>query len=207
MKFKMLFTVLALAAFMFTSCEDEKKKQEEAAEKERMEQMEAEKEAEMKAEKEKMEMESNSIAAKAMQTDTLSTLVTALQAAELAEMFKTEEGPFTVFAPHNAAFNKVDKATLESLLKEENKDQLAGVLKYHVVSGEVTSQQLVKMIQDNNGKYEISTVGGGKIVASLDGDKVVLTDENGKKATVVMADVDASNGVVHVIDAVVMKKA
>ncbi|MBT8295731.1 MAG: fasciclin domain-containing protein [Gramella sp.] len=207
MKFKMLFTVLALSAFMFTACEDGKKKEEEAAEKERMEQMEAEKQAEMEAEKQKMEMESNSIAAKAMQTDTLSTLVTALQAAELAEMFKTEEGPFTVFAPHNAAFNKVDKATLESLLKEENKEQLADVLKYHVVSGKVTAQQLIQMINDNNGKVEIDTVGGGKLVASLEGENVILTDENGKKATVVMTDVDASNGVVHVIDAVVMKKA
>lgn len=206
MKIKMLFTVLALSAFMFTSCNDGKKEQEEK-EKERMEQMEAEREAEMQAEKEKMEMESNSIAAKAMETDTLSTLVSALQAAELAEMFKTEEGPFTVFAPHNEAFNKVDKATLESLMKEENKEKLADVLKYHVVSGEVTSQQLVKMIQDNDGKYEINTVGGGTIVASLEGEKVILTDENGKKATVVTADVDASNGVVHVIDAVVMKKA
>ncbi len=207
MKIKMLFTVLALSAIVFTSCEDNKKK--EQAEKERMEQMEAEKEkeAEMQAEKERMEMESNSIAAKAMETDTLSTLVTALKAAELAEMFKTEQGPFTVFAPHNAAFNKVDKATLESLLKPENKEKLADVLKYHVVSGEVTSQQLVQAIKDNNGKYEISTVGGGKLVASIKGENVILTDENGKKATVVMTDVDASNGVVHVIDAVVMKKA
>ena len=206
MKIKMLFSVLALSAFMFTSCNDGKKEQEEK-EKERMEQMEAEREAEMQAEKEKMEMESNSIAAKAMETDTLSTLVSALQSAELAEMFKTEEGPFTVFAPHNGAFNKVDKATLESLMKEENKQQLGDVLKYHVVSGEVTSQQLVKMIQDNDGKYEINTLGGGTIVASLEGENVILTDENGNKATVVTADVDASNGVVHVIDAVVMKKA
>jgi len=205
MKIKMLFTVLALSAIVFTSCDDGKKK--EQAEKERMEQMEAEKEAEMQAEKEKMEMESNSIAAKAMETDTLSTLVSALKAAELAEMFKTEEGPFTVFAPHNGAFNNVDKATLESLMKPENKESLANVLKYHVVSGEVTSQQLVQAIQDNDGKYDISTVGGGTIVASLEGENVILTDENGNKATVVMADVDASNGVVHVIDAVVMKKS
>ena len=207
MKIKMLFTVLALSAMIFTSCEDGKKKEEEAAEKERMEQMEADQQAEMEAEKQKMEMESNSIAAKAMETDTLSTLVTALKAAELAEMFKTEEGPFTVFAPHNAAFGEVDQATLENLLKPENKEQLGNVLKYHVVSGEVTSQQLVQMIQDNNGSYEINTVGGGKLVATLEGDNVVLTDENGNEATVVMADVDASNGVVHVIDAVVMKKA
>jgi len=205
MKIKMLFTILALSAVVFTSCEDNKKKDQE--EKERMEQMEAEREAEMKAEKEKMDMESNSIAAKAMATDTLSTLVSALKSAELAEMFKTEEGPFTVFAPNNAAFGKVDKATLDQLMMKENKDKLAGILKYHVVDKKVMSSDLVKMIQDNDGKYTIETVGGGELNASLEGEKVILTDESGNKATVVQADVDASNGVVHIIDAVVMKKA
>ena len=201
----MLFTVLALSAIVFTSCEDNKKKDQE--EKERMEQMEAEREAEMEAEKEKQEMESNSIAAKAMETDTLSTLVSALKSAELAEMFKTEEGPFTVFAPNNAAFNKVDKATLDQLMMKENKDKLAGILKYHVVDQKVMSADLVKMIQDNDGEYSISTVGGGELKATLEGENVILTDESGNKATVVKADVDASNGVVHIIDAVVMKKA
>ena len=206
MKFRMLFTTLALSAVVFTSCEDGNKKEQE--EKEKMEQMEAEeREAEMQAEKEMQEMQSNSIAAKAMATDTLSTLVSALQAAELAEMMKTEEGPFTVFAPNNAAFSKVDQATLESLMMEENKDKLAGVLKYHVVEGEVMAADLVKMIQDNDGTYAVSTVGGGELTASLEGENVILTDENGNKATVVQADVDASNGVVHIIDAVVMKKA
>tara|TARA_B100000929_G_scaffold290883_1_gene286401 strand:- start:1221 stop:1841 length:621 start_codon:yes stop_codon:yes gene_type:complete len=205
MKIKMLFTILALSAVVFTSCEDNKKKEQE--EKERMEQMEAEREAEMQAEKEKMEMESNSIAAKAMATDTLSTLVSALKSAELAEMFKTEEGPFTVFAPNNAAFSKVDSATLDQLMMKENKDKLAGILKYHVVDQKVMSSDLVKMIKDNDGKYTINTVGGGSLDASLEGDKVILTDESGNKATVVQADVDASNGVVHIIDAVVMKKA
>jgi len=205
MKIKMLFTVLALSAVVFTSCDDNKKKEQE--EKERMEQMEAEREAEMQAEQEKQEMESNSIAAKAMDTDTLSTLVEALKSAELAEMLKTEEGPFTVFAPNNAAFEKVDQATMDELMKEENKDKLAGILKYHVVDQKVMSSDLVKMIQDNDGTYEINTVGGGSLDASLEGDNVVLTDESGNKATVVQADVDASNGVVHIIDAVVMKKA
>lgn len=204
MKFRMLFTTLALSAIVFTSCEDGKKKEQD--EKEKME-MEAEREAEMAAEKEKADMESNSIAAKAMATDSLSTLVSALQSAELAEMFKIEEGPFTVFAPNNAAFSKVDKATLDNLMMQENKDQLAGVLKYHVVEGEVMASDLVKMINDNNGEYAISTIGGGELKASLEGEKVILTDEAGNKATVVQADVDASNGVVHIIDAVVMKKA
>ena len=204
MKKRFLVPILAIGMIAFGSCEDKKKEQEE---KERMEQMEAERQAELEAEKERMEMESNSIAAKASETDTLSTLVSALQAAELVEFFKTEEGPFTVFAPHNGAFANVDSATLDNLLKPENKDQLDGLLKYHVVADEVMANDLVQMINDNDGKYTISTVAGGELVASLEGENVILTDANGNKATVVMTDVDASNGVVHVIDAVVMPKA
>lgn len=205
MKLRMFLSIIALSAIVFTSCEDNKKKEQE--EKERMEQMEAEREAEMQAEKERMEMESNSIAAKAMATDTLSTLVSALQAAELAEMFKTEEGPFTVFAPNNAAFNKVDKATLDNLMNEENQEDLSNLLKYHVVEGDVTSDKLIKMIQDNDGEYTITTVQGSELKAAVEGENVVLTDASGNKATVVQADVDASNGTVHIIDAVVMPKA
>lgn len=204
MKMKILFTVFALSAFIFTSCEDKKKDEEEKA---RMEQMEAEREAEMQAEKEKMEMESNSIAAKAMETDTLSTLVSALQTAEMAELLTVSEGPYTVFAPNNAAFAKVDKTTLDNLMKEENQEQLSTLLEYHVVEDEITSQELVQMINDNDGEYTISTLEGGELKATLEGESVVLTDEAGNKAKVVQADVDASNGVVHIIDAVVMKKA
>lgn len=207
MKFRMLFTTLALSAVVFTSCEDANKKEQEEKERMEQEQMEAEREAEMQAEQERTEMESNSIAAKAMETDTLSTLVSALQSADLAEMLKTEEGPYTVFAPNNAAFSKVDDATLESLMMEENKDQLADVLKYHVVEGEVMASDLMSKIQENNGEYAIATVGGGELVASIQGENVILTDEAGNTATVVQADVDASNGVVHIIDAVVMKKS
>lgn len=205
MKMKTLFSIVALSVILFTACEDNKKKEQE--EKERMEQMEAEREAEMQAEKERMEMESNSIAAKAMETDTLSTLVSALKAAELAETFKTSEGPYTVFAPNNAAFSEVDKATLDNLMKPENKKDLANLLKYHVVQDEVMSQDLVQLIEENDGEYTISTLEGGELKASLEGENVILTDEAGNKATVVQADVDASNGVVHIIDAVVMKKA
>ena len=201
----MLFTILALSAIVFTSCEDNKKKEQE--EKARMEQMEAEREAEMQAEKERMERESNSIAAKAMDTDTLSTWVSALQTAEMAELLTVSEGPYTVFAPNNAAFDKVDKETLDNLMLEENQDQLSSLLKYHVVEDEITSQELVKMIQDNDGEYTISTMDGGELKASLEGENVILTDEAGNKATVVQADVDASNGVVHIIDAVVMKSS
>ncbi|MCP9201405.1 fasciclin domain-containing protein [Gramella sp. GC03-9] len=206
MKFKYLITVFALAAISFTSCEDNKKKEQE--EKERMEQMEAEKQAEMEAqaERERMEMESNSIAAKATATDTLSTLVTALKAANMADLLKVSEGPYTVFAPNNAAFNKVGEEKVNNLLRPENQEQLSTILEYHVVEDQVTSQALVQKIQENNGEFVISTLEGTNITARVVDGKVVLTDEAGNKATVVQTDVNASNGVVHIIDGVLMKK-
>ena len=203
MKLRFLIMSFAASAMIFTSCDDGKKEQDE---KDKME-MEAQREAEMEAENAKMEMESNSIAAKAMETDSLSTLVSALQTAEMAALLKTDDGPYTVFAPNNAAFAKVDKATLDTLMLEKNQSKLGDVLKYHVVEDEISSQELIEMINDNDGKYTISTMDGGELVASLSGENVILTDENGNTATVVQADVDASNGVVHIIDAVVMKKA
>tara|TARA_R100000935_G_C2829535_1_gene164242 strand:- start:103 stop:735 length:633 start_codon:yes stop_codon:yes gene_type:complete len=210
MKIKQLLIVTTLSVFAFTSCDDSKKKEQEEKDKMEMERMEAEeatREADMKMEQEKMEMQSNSIAAKAMATAELSTLVSALQSAELATMMKEDEGPFTVFAPSNDAFSKVPKATLDKLMMPENQADLQTVLKYHVVSGEITSADLAKAIKDNNGTYKFNTVEGAELTAMMSGDKIVLKDGNGKTATVVQADVDASNGVVHVIDAVVMKKS
>lgn len=202
------FLIVALISIIsFSSCEDKEKKDQAERERMEMEQMEAEREAEMRANEEKMEMESNSIAAKAMGTDQLSTLVSALQAAELAQMMKEEEGPFTVFAPTNDAFAKIDKATLDNLLKPENKEQLQTVLKYHVVSGEVMASDLAQQISANNGTYSFSTVEGAELTATMQGDNIVIKDGNGKTANIVQADVDASNGVVHVVDAVLMKKS
>jgi uncharacterized surface protein with fasciclin (FAS1) repeats len=211
MKIKHLLIIAILSVFAFTSCEDNKKKEQEEKEKMEMERMEAEKEAQreadLKIEQERMEMQSNSIAAKAMATPDLSTLVSALQSAELATMMKEDAGPFTVFAPTNDAFAKVPKATMDKLMMEENKSDLQTVLKYHVVQGKITSTDLAQAIKDNNGTYTFKTVEGAELTAMMKGDKIVLKDGNGKTATVVQADVDASNGVVHLIDAVVMKKS
>ncbi len=211
MRIKRILIIAVLSGFAFTACEDNKKKEQEEKDRMEMERMEAEKEAQreadMKMEQERMEMQSNSIAAKAMATEDLSTLVSALQSAELATMMKEDEGPFTVFAPTNAAFSKVPKATLDNLMMAENKEKLQTVLKYHVVSGKITSADLAKAIKDNNGTYKFNTVEGAELTAMMKGDNVVLKDGNGKTATVVQADVEASNGVVHVIDAVVMKKS
>ncbi len=133
----------------------------------------------------------------------VSTLVTAVTAAGLGETL-SGPGPFTVFAPTNAAFAKVDKATLEGLMKPESKAALGEVLKYHVVAGTVKSTDLAKMIKDGGGTATVKTL-NGSLKASMDGDKIVLTDSKGGKSTVTGADMVASNGVVHTIDTVVMK--
>ena len=112
--------------------------------------------------------------------------------------------PFTVFAPVNAAFDKLPAGTVETLLKPENKDQLVKVLTYHVVAGKVSSADLMKMIRKGHGKAELKTVEGGTLTATLMGGKVMLTDEKGGMATVTIADVYQSNGVIHVVDSVLL---
>ncbi len=132
----------------------------------------------------------------AVATDSLSTLVKAVTAAGLVDTLKGE-GPFTVFAPTNDAFAKLPEGTLESLLLPENKEQLASLLTYHVVSGEVMSSSL------QNGQV-VTTVNGGTLTVELMDGKAYLVDAKGGKAMVTTADVKTSNGVVHIIDAVVM---
>ena len=131
------------------------------------------------------------------------TLVAAVKAAELVETLKGE-GPFTVFAPTNEAFEKLPKGTVETLLMAENKAKLQSILTYHVVAGKVSVMDLMKMIKDGNGKAELTTVNGGTLSAMLKGKKVELKDAAGNISTVTIADVNQSNGIIHVIDAVVL---
>jgi uncharacterized surface protein with fasciclin (FAS1) repeats len=143
------------------------------------------------------------IAALAQGNPQVSTLVTAITAAGLGETL-SGTGPFTVFAPSNTAFAKLDKATLDGLLKPESKAKLASLLTYHVVAGNVKSGDLAKMITDGKGTATVKTVNGGTLKASMDGDKIVLTDAKGGKSTVTGADMVASNGTIHLVDTVVM---
>ncbi len=131
------------------------------------------------------------------------TLVAAVKAAGLVETLEGP-GPFTVFAPTNEAFNKLPAGTVDTLLKPENKATLTKVLTYHVVAGRLSAHDLMKMIKDGKGKAELTTVEGGKLWAMEDGKKIVLKDEKGGMATVTIANVFQSNGVIHVIDSVVM---
>jgi len=133
------------------------------------------------------------------------TLVAAVKAADLVATLKSA-GPFTVFAPTNAAFAKLPEGTVATLLKPENKATLAKILTYHVVSGNIDAKAVMAAIKGGNGKAVLTMVSGGKLTASLDGGKVKLTDENGASAFVVAVDLKGSNGVVHVIDSVVTPK-
>lgn len=134
----------------------------------------------------------------------LSTLVSAVTAADLGATL-SGPGPFTVFAPANTAFDAVPKATRDELMSPAGKEDLSKILTYHVVSGETMSPALVTAIQGAGAAgYKLTTVNGATLTATLDGDTVVLTDAAGNKARVTQTDVDASNGVVHVIDKVLM---
>ncbi|MEP6705185.1 MAG: fasciclin domain-containing protein [Acidobacteriota bacterium] len=133
------------------------------------------------------------------------TLVAAVKAAGLVETLKGP-GPFTVFAPTNAAFDKIPKATLETLMKPESKKALTGILTYHVVPGKQDAATIAKAIKDGGGKATFKTVAGGVLTASMEGSDVILTDEKGGKSKVTIADVMQSNGVIHVVDSVLMPK-
>ena len=131
------------------------------------------------------------------------TLVAAVQAAGLVDTLKGT-GPFTVFAPTNAAFDKLPAGTVDGLLEPAAKDQLTSVLTYHVVAGNVDAAELTRQIEAGGGSATLTTVQGGTLTARVDGGNVVLTDAKGGTSTVTAADLRQSNGVIHVIDTVLM---
>ena len=133
------------------------------------------------------------------------TLVAAVKAAELVETLKGT-GPFTVFAPTNDAFAKLPKGTVESLLLPENKAKLTAILTYHVVAGNLTAADVLAAIKKGKGKVVLTTVNGAKLTAKLVKGKVTITDANGGKSTVTATDLKGSNGVIHVVDSVLLPK-
>ncbi len=133
------------------------------------------------------------------------TLVAAVKAAGLVDTLNGE-GPFTVFAPTNKAFAALPDGTVETLLKPENKDQLTKILTCHVVAADAHAAAIMKMVDDDGGTHPVTTVGGCKLNITYEGDKVMIEDENGNVANVTIADVDQKNGVIHVIDKVLLPK-
>ena len=153
--------------------------------------------------KDKAKVASEDIVDYAASSPDFSTLVTAVKAAGLVDTLKGA-GPFTVFAPTNEAFAKLPAGTIDTLLKPENKDTLSKILTYHVVAGKVTAKELIRLIKKGHGKAAIKTVEGGTLTASLKGGSVIVTDEKGGTAMVTKTDVMVKNGIIHVIDTVVM---
>jgi uncharacterized surface protein with fasciclin (FAS1) repeats len=150
--------------------------------------------------------EDKTIVENALNSKDHTTLVAAVKAAGLVDTL-SGPGPFTVFAPTNEAFEALPAGTVDTLLKPENKEQLVKVLTCHVVAANAMSDAIGKMIADDKGTHPVKTVGGCTLQAKMDGDKITLTDEMGGVATVTIADVKQSNGVIHVIDKVLLPKA
>jgi len=149
---------------------------------------------------------SKNIVENAVNSKDHTTLVAAVKAAGLVETLQSK-GPFTVFAPTNAAFDKLPKGTVETLLKPENLKTLQTILTYHVVAGKLNASDLMNLIKKGNGKATLKTVSGGTLTAWMKGKDIYLTDENGNSSKVTIADVNQSNGVIHVVDSVVTPKA
>jgi uncharacterized surface protein with fasciclin (FAS1) repeats len=141
----------------------------------------------------------------AISSEAHTTLVAAVKAAGLVETLKSE-GPFTVFAPVNSAFDKLPEGTVATLLKPENKGLLTSILTYHVVAGSIDAGAVVKAIKDGKGQASLTTVQGGTLIAMMKDGKVMLKDEKGNFSTVTATDLKGSNGVIHVIDTVIMPK-
>ena len=141
----------------------------------------------------------------AVGNEDFSTLVTALTAADLVSALQ-EDGPFTVFAPRNSAFAKIDSETLNSLLEEKNQKALANILTYHVISGKLTATDVVAALKKGNGTVELKALNGQVLTVIQKDGKIWLKDVNGNYSEIIATDVMGSNGVIHVIDSVVMPK-
>ena len=194
MKYTNFSTAIIAAAFMVASCGQKKEEQTQEVIEEVVEEVQ---------ETVVEEIRTPNIVEVAVSNDQFTTLVAAVTAADLVEAL-SGEGPFTVFAPTNDAFGKLPEGTVESLVQPDNKETLTGILTYHVVSGKFESAAVIEAITSNGGTFTVETLQGGTIDLSIENDSVVLTDAKGSKATVIIPDVAASNGVIHAIDAVVM---
>ena len=139
----------------------------------------------------------------AVSNDSFSTLVAAVQAADLVDALSSD-GPFTVFAPTNDAFNNLADGTLSTLLQPENQETLQSILTYHVVAGQFMAEDVVQAINDNGGQFTVETLQGGELTLKLWEGNVYVKDTNGNKAQIIITDVETSNGVIHAINNVVL---
>lgn len=207
MKLQTILMSLAVVTVLFVGCENQKKKEAEEQAKAEQLRMERERDSLLKVEEDNRarlaQMEANSITAKTMASENLSTWTTALQSADMAQTLKGE-GEYTVFAPTNDAFEKLPKGKLDELLKPENKEKLQELLKYHVVSGVWTADDLRAQIEGANNKFEVTTLDGEKVTLSAKNDKLWVKDAKGNTVEITSEPMEASNGVIYSVNKVLM---
>ncbi len=149
-----------------------------------------------------MKKQINSVMTKAMVTPELKTFTSALVSAGLTDLLSTDEGPFTLIAPNNEAFDQLNKTDLNALLDPQNKGRLTLLLKNHIVKGNVDSAKMVQNIKSGNGSYSLETLSGTKLIATMKGTDIVIKDSKGREAVLGKSDITGSNGVVHVLDTI-----
>ncbi|AVR44039.1 fasciclin [Christiangramia fulva] len=200
MKAKMLMAVFFCGILAFTACKNNN-------EAKNNEEIEAQRQTELEMQQQKLESEANNIDTKLSTIDSLRKLHGLIETAQMDELLRVGKGPFTFFAPTNSAISEMNKATLDTLMLPEHREDLANLLQYHLIEEDLSYEELKNEIRDNDGEFELSSMDElGVITATLDGDKIVLIDEKGNKATIVKPDIKASNGVIHLIDGVLQFK-
>ncbi len=201
MKLKKIILLSTFFVFILSACQDEKKN--ELEERQKIEQMETEREAEDRAKEEQMKKKAHSIAVKIMENQSLDIFINALQKADLSQNLIENEGSFTVFSPTNSAFEKLNDDALDEWMENGN-DDLVDILNYHIVEDKITTEDLRNGIEDGGGEHTIITMQGEKLTVLMSGNNIVLKDESGTMATITESDIEASNGIFHIIDTVVM---
>lgn len=200
MKLKKIILLSTFIVFILSACQDEKKN--ELEERQKIEQMETEREAE-EAKEEQMKKKAHSIAAKIKENQSLDIFINALQKADLSQNLIENEGPFTVFSPTNSAFEKLNDDAFDKWMENGN-DDLVDILNYHIVEDKITTEDLRNGIEDGGGEHTIITMQGEKLTVLMSGNNIVLKGESGTMSTITESDIEASNGIFHIIDTVVM---
>lgn len=196
----LLIFSFTLGMFAFTSCQDNNRQNE--AERVDMENNNAEMTEQNRMEQERLDRQNNSVSARLEDNQELSTFSQGMTRAELDDDFREGEGPYTIFAPSNVAYDELSQEQREQFNNIQNRERTGAVMHYLAIEDEVTADELRREIENANGNYTLNTMQGEQLTASLDGEDIVLRDASGNTARITETDLDASNGVVHVIDRV-----
>jgi len=195
MKFLFSFLLCLVVSATVIGCKTDTKEEKEVTQTTKVK-----KEKKVLSEEEKVQMAS--VTARMMATPEIKTMTRYFVAADLGQYFMNEKGPFTVLSPTNEALKELPKEKITYLSNPKNKEELNTLLKGHVVEGNIDSKMMVQQIRDNGGSLKLSTLAGTTLTASMSGTNIMITDEMGNKATIVLSDINASNGVIHAMDKV-----